>query len=529
MILFQVRTSVFLIGFICWLEGTILSQNQSNASTPRKFKITGQVTDETEKPIRGAKASLQFDFKEKSISAISDESGNFEIICPAKSDGKALPSRDLYLWVHAPGYNLKCVRPQMESEQFTTCQVMLNEEDFIYILVLDSNGEPCPQAIVEPSYFDVPNGVYYSEQSTGLVSIPPKDVGESFRVTTDKNGEAEFRGIPIRKFEGAYCNTMGMVPQLYRFKGNESLTFKLRPTGRIRGKVVCNETDIPNPDWTGRKVFVASYADKNNPLNRFQRDIINRIQCHRQIELDQDGCFELDGVLSGEVTVSLDMGDSELRPIPKQYGTLAAEDELELEIEVAKAIPVDGILLTDDTNEPLASVRIAIHTAQQNALKNSLYTTSDANGKFKFYLHPGEYTVQPFDISQSKQAKDYSYAPSVHVTITSKVDARKIPDLLFPPLKRETGRLVDTDGRALTNRRVALIPMDSNHPIKYGISDDQGKLDIRYEKRQVNLRQNSRWVIFPKNSKSVDGDIRQFPTLTVEEESPLVLMLPSDE
>ena len=522
MILFQVKTSVLLIGFICWLEGTILSQDQSDASTPRKLKITGQVTDEAEKPIRGAKASLQFDFKEKSISAITDESGNFEIICPAKSDGKALPSRDLYLWVHASGYNLKCVRPQLESEQYLPCQVLLNEEDFIYILVLDSNGEPCPQAIIEPFYFDVPNGVYYSEQSTGLSSIPPKDVAESFRVTTDKNGEAEFRGIPIRKFSGAYCNTLGMVPQLFGFMGNGSLTFELRPTGRVRGKVVCNETDIPNPDWTGRKVAVASYERP-----RAGKD--NRVQCSKQIELDQNGCFELNGVLSGEVTVSLDMGDSELRPIPKRHEPLEAGDELELVIEVAKAIPVDGILLTDDTREPLASVRIGIYTTQQNAPENSLHTTSDAYGKFKFYLHPGEYTVQPFDMSQSKQANDYSYAPSAHVIITSKMDACKIPDLLFPPWERESGRLVDTDGKALTNRRVALIPMNSNHPIKYGNSDDQGKLDIRYKKRPVNLLQDSRWVIFPKNSKSVDGDIRQFPTLTVKEESPLVLMLPSDE
>ena len=109
------------------------------------------------------------------------------------------------------------------------------------------------------------------------------------------------------------------------------------------------------------------------------------------------------------------------------------------------------------------------------------------------------------------------------------MDSCKIPDILFPPFQRETGKLVDANGKALTNRRVALIPVDSNHPIKNGVSDDQGKLDIRFDKQRVNLLQNNRWVICPKNSKSVEGDIRQFPTLIVQEESPLVLMLQSEE
>lgn len=533
MILFQVRTCVFLIGFLCWAEVTSLSQDQADPPKPIDFKITGQVTDELEKPIRGAKASLGFDFKEKSISVVTDEFGNFEIIYPAKIAGKAFPSRDLYLWVQASGYNLKCVRPQMESKQFLPCQVLLNEEDHIVLVVHDADGEPCPEAIVEPVYFDVPNGVYYSEQSTGLVSIPPKDVAESFRVTTDKNGEAEFRGIPIRKFEGAYCNARGMVPQLFRFKGDGTLTFKLRPTGKVRGKVVCNETDIPNPDWTGRKVSIVSYerpsADKNNRLNRFAQDFFNRVQSHQWVELNRDGCFELDGVISGDVTVRLDEGDSELQPIPKQHKTLEADGVLELEIEVAKAVPVYGTLLTEDTREPLASVRISIYTPG-NSPEYRLGTTSDTNGKFKLYLHPGEYTVQPVDTSESKQANDYSYPPTAHVSVTSKMDDYKIPDILFPPLQREAGKLIDANGKALPNRRVALISMNSNHPIKYGVSDNDGKLDIRFDQRRAIVRQpNTRWVLYPKNSKSIDGDVRQFPTLTLQEESPLVLMLLSDE
>ncbi len=529
MSLFQVRKSLFLIGFICWTGGTTLSQDQTDDQKPKNFKITGQVRDELDRPIRGATASLQFEFKEKCISVVTNDSGHFEILCPAKSEINN--AMDLYLWVFAEGYNLKCVRPQMESEQqFLPCEVVLNDEDLIVVRVLDSNGGPCRDAFVEPCHFDVPNGVYYSEQSTGLTSIVPKDVAEAFRVTTDTVGEAELRGIPIRKIASAYCNTEGMLPQLFHFKGKGSLSFKLRPTGKVRGKVVCNETDIPKPDFTGRKATLVAYEKPStNVNNRLNPDLFNRVQCYLQFELDRNGCFELDGVLAGEVAVRLEMGDSEFQPIPKHRASLDEDDELDLEIEIAKAVLVEGKMMTGDTLEPVNSVRVSIHTTGKEA-ENHRSTKSDVNGNFKVYLHPGEYTVQPVDMSESKQVKNYFYAPSARVSVTSQMNTCKIPDLLFPPVQRETGKLVDSNGKALTNRRVAMIPVDSNHPIKYGVSDDQGELDIRVNQRHVNVRQqNTRWVLYPKNYKSIDGDVRQYPTLTVAEESPLVLMWSSEE
>ena len=521
----QARASVRLIGFFCWLAGTTFSQEQIDLATLQHFKITGQVTDEFEKPIHGAKASLQFAFKGKPISVETDESGNFEILYPAKKDVNKVPFWELYLWVSAPGYNLKCVRPQMKSGQFLPCQVLLNKEQWIVVVVHDANGKPCPGAIIEPFYFDVPNGVFYSEQSTGLITILPKELAEPFRVTTDKNGEAELRGLPFRKFNGAHCHTPGMVPQLFRFFELENLSFELRPTGKISGRVVCDETDIPKPDWTGRKVSIVS---KEKP----RTDTINRttpVQCYQQIELNREGRFELDGIVSGDVTVKLDMGDSDLQPIPTKPVSLGAGEEVEIEVEVAKTVSVEGTLLTEDTREPLASVRIELKSKYKSEIEIWLRTTSDASGKYRFNVHPGEYHISANDMSQSKQADDYTYGTSVQVRIESNMADCKVRDMLFPRLERETGRLVDADGKAMPNRRVALLPMDSNHSIKNGVSDDQGKLDIRYDKQQIEEGQKTRWVIYPNNNKSVDGDVRQFQTLTVKEESPLLLMLLPDE
>ena len=153
---------------------------------------------------------------------------------------------------------------------------------------------------------------------------------------------------------------------------------------------------IPKPDWTGRKVSVAS---KERP----RTDTINRttpVECYQQIELDREGRFELDGIVSGDVTVSLYMGDSDLQPIPTKPVSLGSGEEVEIEVEVAKAVLVEGTLLTEDTLEPLASVRIGLKSRHKSEIEIWLQTTSDASGKYKFYVHPGEYYVSANDIRE---------------------------------------------------------------------------------------------------------------------------------
>ena len=218
--LFQLRILVLLIAFVCWTGGTILSQDQTDDKYAKNFKITGQVIDELNKPVQGATASLQLEGRDKNISALTNDTGNFEITWSAI--GESNPST--YLWVYAEGFNLKCVRPQMETEQqFLPCEVVLNDEEWINVKVLDSNGGPCRDAIIEPHHFDVPNGVYYSEQSTGLISIVPKDVAETFRVTTNSAGEAELRGIPIRKTRKHSLQYAGNHPSAISIQGKEKL------------------------------------------------------------------------------------------------------------------------------------------------------------------------------------------------------------------------------------------------------------------------------------------------------------------
>ena len=245
-------------------------------------------------------------------------------------------------------------------------------------------------------------------------------------------------------------------------------------------RLFATRTQKAKPDFSGRKLSLTAYEkpkkNANTPLENLNRlDLLKQVQCCTQVELDSNSCFEVDGVLAGIVAVTLDLGNSEFQPLQTQLESLDEGDEIDLEIEVAKAVLVEGRLLTADNNEPVDSVQISIRSAAK-PLGSRLVVKSDRRGSFRAYLHMGEYTVQPFDFSEWDRKKDYSYAPSVLIKVTSQVDSFKVPDLLFPPLQRETGKLIDSNGKALANRQVAWLPNGARHPVKHGVSDVRGNL-----------------------------------------------------
>ena len=89
-----------------------------------------------------------------------------------------------------------------------------------------------------------------------------------------------------------------------------------------------------------------------------------------------------------------------MQPIPTKPVSLGSGEEVEIEVEVAKAVLVEGTLQTEDTLEPLASVRIGLKSRHKSEIEIWLQTTSDASGKYKFYVHPGEYYVSANDIRE---------------------------------------------------------------------------------------------------------------------------------
>ncbi len=498
-----------------------VATNSTQSNERPVLKISGRAIDESGMPVPNAVASLEgVSTKRLVISKACDEAGRFQIELPVETQD-AITYLDLYLWVSAPNFNLKCVRPQNEAGKLLPCEVILRKSDQIGIKVLEAGGKPCSRATIEPHHYDVPNGVYYSDRSTGLISFVPDDVAETYRTTTDADGIAEINGLSLNNLKSVLCATDEIIPQVFGVSKNGPNIIRLSPTGKLVGRVVCNEAGSERPDWKNYTLSVSSTAKKVNAvLNDPFRDI-EEVSCFKQIALDDDGTFELDGLLSGNLSIHLiTEGPSNLRSKRISVQELAAGETLSIEIELAKAIRVQGRILTEDTRQPVAFTRVSIQGTNVGE-----QVLADEAGNYEVMLLPGTYHVQAFDLRRSKLT-DYSYPKTATIVVTS--NSTTIPEMLCPPrqpLERGVGLLLDKQGRPMADRMVALISQGSRIPLMTGTSDGNGKVDLRiYKQDQSTSRQEQFWVLFPIDYKSIEGDVRDYPNLEIQSDSPLTLV-----
>ncbi|MFN7730874.1 MAG: carboxypeptidase-like regulatory domain-containing protein [Pirellula sp.] len=333
-----------------------------------------------------------------------------------------------------------------------------------------------------------------------------------FRVTTDEKGKAWLRGLPINKMEGVTVRQQDTQPQLFRTHHHELETVTLQPTGRVVGNIFVANPKAARPELMGKRVSLMSSGKQD-------------VTCHTWTTVDARGEFAVNGMMAGNISASLAMGDSPYQPYPFTPKRLAVGEELDMEIVVAEAVLVRGRLVTEDTDEPVEKTRIAAFQLGDIGHHQSKDATSDQEGYFRLYLHPGSYQVQAYDMVQSKHAIDYSYPPSIQFSLKEGVEEFDAPDIRFPPVRVEIGKLIDGQGKPIANRRVALLIGDSNHPIKSGNSDENGALKIRTWSSDLQISdQATRWVLYPKEKSAKVGDVRDYPSLRLESDSPLILV-----
>ncbi len=500
-----------------------VASNSAKSNDVPVLQITGRAIDQSGRPVPNAVASLESVFTKRAfLSTNCDEAGRFQIDLPLETQD-AIEYLDKYLWISAPNFNLKCVRPQIEAGKLLPCEVILKESDRIGIRVLEAGGKPCSRATIEPHHYDVPNGIYYSDKPTGLIRIVPNDVAETLRTTTDANGDAELHRLPLNKLKSVLCGTDEIIPQEFGLSEKRPNIIRLRPTGKLVGRVVCNEAGAEKPDWKNYTLSVRSSAKKVTAVLDDPFRGIEEVSCFKKIALDDDGTFELDGLLSGDLTIRLTTDEhSNLRPKPISTKELASGATLSIEIELAKAIRVQGRILTEDTRQPVVFTRVSISNSGFNASESVL---TDESGNYEAFRHPGPYSVQVFDMRRSKLT-DYHYPKMTDIVVTA--NSTTLPEMLCPPrspLEPGVGILLDSHGSPLANRMVALISQESHRPLKTGSSDGNGNLDIRsHMQDQQTSRQNQFWVLYPVNYKSIEGDVRDYPILKIQSGSPLTLV-----
>lgn len=137
---------------------------EDSAQEKKTTELVGKVVDEAGKPLTGASV-FWADFLGSQTLTTSEADGRFQISV-AEQD-KAWTR---FLWVYLPGYNAKAVQPLVGGGMIPDCVVSLEKSQSIDIEVLEADGSPCSGAKLTPYFYEVPNGVFYSDKTKSKAS-----------------------------------------------------------------------------------------------------------------------------------------------------------------------------------------------------------------------------------------------------------------------------------------------------------------------------------------------------------------------
>lgn len=523
---------------------TSASQTQQNAATANAkqrvvFHVAGTVVGPNGQPVENAYVELQVLVRrpagklESNPSTYSDKMGRFDITMLSSqedetedrdSDFDAKNNWSSFLWVHASEYNVKCVQPFASPNGLLDCAVQLSDATFIPIKVMDVEGKPKSGVHVEPYYFEVPNGVYQSDLSTGLISQPPIGIRSRLKVTTDENGYAELDSVTKQLLSSVSIETDEIAPQCHSLETPsaklQTAVLRLQPTGKVIGEFVGGTPEI----FTDKTIQLESTTGLG------PGHVVSRMTC----EIDERGRFVANGLMAGNVSTPHGIGwdpNERMQPNVFKDFTLEPNTTEDVQILLSPGTLIRGRLIAEDDKAPVTNALIAISTTRLGVSCGArLDVESDANGEYEAYVAPGVVNVQAYNSSRWPNSARYNYPDLINVVVPPKDGVFPIKDLVFKPYKTEPATLVSSSGKPLPNRRIALITKPHGHAAKIGTTDAEGnvQLTVLYDTGAMD-RRITHWVAFPEGMKKGAIDARKLPHLVVKQTTPLILVSEEDE
>lgn len=472
--------------------------------------IRGTVVDSFGNAIPDTFVLLTFDPGSPGLAGVSDRNGKFEILLDPLEVPRSRGTKSFYLWVHAKSYNIKCVRPSMSPIGPNNCVIVLLDEDSIAVSVLDSDGKLSSDAMVSAESVYVPNGIYDSDATTGLVSSLPKQLADRLNVATDKEGNAKLLGVP-RVFLSTFRVTKGLnTPQVFKYGNGNGLQLKLQATGTIQGKV----TGIDLHAIVGKSVKVESIGPD---------DSRSRTIC----SIEPSGQFSADGIPVGVVEIHPTSDPtSALQPSAVPRVHLQANAVAKVTLEYSPGVKFSGRLIAEDTGEPVTKTVVSISSGHFGTRLRYVHhrVFTDENGFYSAYVPKGQVVVQPIDHSRWPKCQLYDYGDG-GTFLNVGINDFRVPDIRFSRLLEQVGEIVDSKANPLANRTVATRSNTNGRLLKLGESDEKGNFVVRFSKRTtVSNNEIEHWIVYDENQKVGSIDPRKLPLLKVIQASPLVLM-----
>ncbi len=374
------------------------------------FSIRGRLVDADAKPVAGAKVRLLaagfngFDVDEKTT---TDNEGRFRIAAPKSWSRMDVTQRQELALLAAQGKRIAAVRfsrysvpPRAEVE------LMLEKAGATSIAILSPDLQPVVGAKVKMEGLNADTihaNLTEAEAKqwagarkttlgyatgTGTVSLPADlqvEIG-----TTDGKGLVTLSSVAAARLGAVAVQSDAFGEQtvspylfgpLARKKDPDwPQRIVLKKVGGIVGQLSC-----PIAEAVARREVTFTTHQVNDATGIVHGS-------HVRVVTDRDGKFEAAKLLAGLVQFDVQFNpELPTRPVrnsnPPQ---LKADEKLSLKIELKPAVRVEGRVLEAESRKPIPGIRVRAYLGF-----GFESATSDAQGKFVFWMAPGETAFHP--------------------------------------------------------------------------------------------------------------------------------------
>ncbi len=411
--------------------------------------IAGAVKDESGGAIGGARLwlPLNYDDDKRLVEATTTAAGAFTLRVPAAwTEPEALTGT---IWCYAKDHQIAAVSAyqQLKRRSQSPIEFVLKPKADTGFIVKDAGGAPVAGARVEPFHFFA-NGSY---------DIIPGQLREVLAQETDAGGRVFFPEMGRDGFFNVQVTAEGYGVQQLRLQDRATepaiRTITLRPTGRLEGRMVCDD----------------KAAIKSAHVYVYQEDFLGEHTSGiASPEVSADGRFVVPAFAEGPIKLIIRVDQSlAIRPrIPERLEIYAGKTT-DVAVPFERTVRARGRVETKGDGAPVAGATVHVY---YGSFRQGETVLTDADGRFVVNVLAGKVRRQL--IMHSGKYADWIVAEAdwdTAIKVPAGAATFDLPPLVLVATVERAGRLVDRSNRPVAEAEVCAVI--GNRRCAFGKSD----------------------------------------------------------
>ena len=330
----------------------------------KKLIFSGLVVDNNGVPVADAEVLYSVKFNESESVTHTGVDGTFRF---------EFPRPELRRWDHI---SIMATHPNhaigwrnLQPQSMTDVEIQLATLGIISGKIMNETSEPIQNAEARIQYL-VSDNQRPGEAGVGLGRAIPLSPAK-----TDANGEFMLRRLPQGATTNLEIQGPGYAQELHFTVpvGTEGLEFRLKPEGRIEGRLTYTDTGAPVKDASVafQGIYPTTGAGRAN--------------------VDTNGNYLFTNLATGVYNLYLDKGPEEWTAVAKELiKVVEGETVSNVDLTLVRGGFITGRVTDRDTGEPIANHYISFQDAARPESQAAGHgTATDENGVYRFHAAPG--------------------------------------------------------------------------------------------------------------------------------------------